>query len=350
MNAQKIIHLTPPQLSDAHIKEYITCIRAHRERIFNVSTQLLNDKLIFHNYGQGGAGWTFLFGCVNESIREFEKQIDHTISLKNKSIAVIGTGCYGLLTAIILARKGFLVRIIAKETQDIPSYKAAGFFFPRARKSSTPQERASFESFGMESYRNYLSISNGTHPFFSNGAQLLPAYYGLDIDPGFTPYIQNKLIDPPQRVTIDFANGKAYDAMEYKTIFINATTMMQELERMRKELAIPITRSQIMEFGEIPESIVFNCAGMGAKKLTSDTRIIPVQGHLITLKNQPQLQYMINVKVIQKNPLGRLRDELIYFSPKDEGILGITFLRGQDDLSANQHEFERLLQRCREFF
>ena len=41
---------------------------------------------------------------------------------------------------------------------------------------------------------------------------------------------------------------------------------------------------------------------MGGKKLTHDARIIPVQGHLITLHKQPsmeQLQYMINVKVIQ---------------------------------------------------
>ncbi len=92
---------------------------------------------------------------------------------------------------------------------------------------------------------------------------------------------------------------------------------------------------------------------MGAKKLTNDARIIPVQGHLITLKNQPsleQLKYMINVKVVQKNPAGNLRDELIYFAPKDQGILGITFIRGQDSLINNQHEFDRLIERCRNFF
>jgi hypothetical protein len=58
---------------------------------------------------------------------------------------------------------------------------------------------------------------------------------------------------------------------------------------------------------------------------------------------------MINVKVIQKGPKG-MRDELIYFAPKDEGILGITFIRGQDSLTANQQEFDRLLERCRDFF
>ena len=59
---------------------------------------------------------------------------------------------------------------------------------------------------------------------------------------------------------------------------------------------------------------------------------------------------MINVKVIQNTPKGTPRDELIYYAPKESGILGITFLRGQDSLTANHHEFDRLLQRCKDFF
>lgn len=43
-------------------------------------------------------------------------------------------------------------------------------------------------------------------------------------------------------------------------------------------------------------------------------------------------------------------DELIYFAPKECGILGITFIRGEDSLTSHQHEFDRLLQRCKDFF
>lgn len=353
MNTQRIIKLIPPCISAEHIKEKIICIRAHRERLFCVTTDLLNNKLICHNYGQGGAGWTFLFGCVNESIRQFEYQLKQNPAFKNKPISIIGAGCYGLLTAIILARKGHSVRIIAKDTKDISSYKAAGFFFPRARKSSTPQERAIFESSGMESYQTYLQIIQGTHPFIKQGPQLLPAYFGLDIDPGFAPYILRGLVAAPEKVTINFGNGKSYEAIEYKTIFINSSAIMQELQRTIQELDIAITQAQVNSFNDIPESIIFNCAGLGAKNLAGDTRIIPVQGHLITLKDQPpleQLQYMINVKVTMKNAQGMLRDELIYYAPKESGILGITFLRGQDSLTANQDEFDRLLQRCQDYF
>ncbi len=353
MSTQRIVKLVPPRISPDHIKEKVVCIRAHRERIFQVFEQKHEGKWIFHNYGHGGAGWTFLFGCVNESIRQFEQRLMQDNSLKNKQVCIIGAGCYGLLTAITLARKGHTVRIIAKDTADIPSYKAAGFFFPRARKMSTPEEISIFQARGMESYSTYYKIAQGAHPFIQEGAKLLPGYFGLNIDPGFKPYIEKKLMPIPEEVTIDFGNGKAYKAQEYKTIFINSVVMMQELHTTLRELGITITKAEIASFSEISENIIFNCAGLGAKKLTGDERIIPVQGHLITLKDQPpieHLQYMINAQVTMTSIRGTLRDELIYYAPKDSGILGITFMRGQDSLTANYHEFDRLLQRCQDYF
>ncbi len=351
LSIMRIVKLKPPQLSPDHIQTKVSCIRAHRERIFQVSTALNQGKLICHNYGQGGAGWTFLFGCVHESIRQFEKRLLLNPTFKNKPIAVIGAGCYGLLTALLLAHKGFTPQIIAKEISNIPSNRAAGFFFPRPRKSSTQEEKTIFTSFGMESYKNYVEIAHGTHPFIQAGPKILPAYFGFDNDPGFAPYVAQSLIQKPEKVIVDFGNGKQYGLMEYKTIFINPAAIMQELHRNVTKLGISIVQKEIHLFNDINEPIVFNCAGMGAKKLTGDKRIIPVQGHLVTLQNQPieQLQYMINVKVTtMKN--GRPRDELIYFAPKDSGILGITFKRGQTDVCANPEEFDRLVERCQDYF
>lgn len=349
---QPIIHLVPPRLSPEHVQEKISCIRAHRERIFRVDTELRNNKLICHNYGQGGAGWTFLFGCVNESLRQFEQCLQEHRQFKNKSITVVGAGCYGLLTAIMLARQGYDVRIMAKEIDDLPSYKAAGFFFPRARKSSTPEEIAIFRARGMESYATYLEIIRGEHPFIAGGPKLLPGYFGLDIDPGFGPYIEQGLVEQPKKVTITFG-GARYEAMEYRTLFLDASVMMQELNRELQRLSIPVVRGTVDSCDDLDEQIIFNCAGMGAKDLAHDARIVPVQGHLITLKNQPpmeQLNYLINVKVVSTNPLGMPRDELIYYAPKGTGILGVTFLRGQGQPDENGHEFERLMQRAQQFF
>jgi hypothetical protein len=182
---------------------------------------------------------------------------------------------------------------------------------------------------------------------------MVPAYFGLDINPQFEPYIDKGLIQQPEEVTITFDHSTYYPAMEYHLLFIDATTMMQQLHELTKKMKISITEKKIENFEKISEQIIFNCAGLGAKQLAHDARLIPVQGHLISLKDQPdirQLQYMLNFKVVQQSLKGTPRDELIYFAPKQEGILGITFLRGQDGSSKNEYEFERLLERCRRFF
>ena len=351
--SQKIVNLTPPKLSKKYIKEKITCIRPHRERIFQVYMQEQDNKNIFNNYGHGGAGWTFLFGSVNKSINQFEQCIKENTHLKDDQIVIIGAGCYGMLTAIILKRKGYNVKIIAADTKNIPSQKAAGFFFPRWRKCSNQEEIEIFKSMGIESYKTYLQISENKHPFIKIGPKIMLAYFGLDINPGFEPYIEQGLVATPEQVVINFGNGNMHTVMEYKIIYTNPSIIMSELERNIKELNIQIIKEEIESFVDIKEQIIFNCAGMGAKKLTGDKRIIPVQGHLITLQNQPdmgQLQYMLNVKVTVTNPDGKLRDELIYYAPREGGILGITFIRGQDSLTANAHEFDRLLDRCKNFF
>lgn len=352
---KRIVKLEPPLFSDSYIEEKISCIRGHRERIFEVSAKIEFDRLIINNYGQGGAGWTFLFGCVNKAINLFKNSLLDKAQYRDKPITVIGAGCYGLLTAIQLKQRGYSVKIVAQEITNITSYKAAGFFFPRHRKSSTPEEIALFQEMGLASYITYKEIATGNHNLVKAGAKILPAYFGSEIDPGYSYYIEKQLIDMPEEVIIDFGNNKQYEAVEYKTIFINPTIMMQELNRIISDLNIKIIKTKITSFQDtkLENEIIFNCAGLGAKELTGDKKIVPVQGHLISLKNQPnteRLQYMINMRVLSVTPAGNPRYELIYFSPKNSGILGITFIRGQDSITENSHEFGRILDRCRDFF
>lgn len=353
MSSPRTVYLTPPQLSDLHIKERIVCIRAHRERIFQTSISWSNKKMICSNYGQGGAGWTFLFGSVREMIHIFELERQRLEISKSEPIVVVGAGCYGLLSAILLTLEGYTVSIIAKELHEIASYKAAGFFFPRPRRTSTSAEIETFARIGIASYQEYLSIICGTHPFLKRGAKIVPAYYDHAIDPGFGQYSAQGIMPLPQAVRVDFGNGMRYELNEFHTVFIDVFAMMSDLHRMVDTLSISTTQREISGFDELSESIVFNCTSLGSKALLQDKGIIPVQGHLIALQNQPdlsQLNYMINVRVEGVNERGIPRNDLIYYAPKESGILGITFLRGQDSLHTNHHEFDRMLARCRKFF
>ncbi|MCL5875941.1 MAG: FAD-binding oxidoreductase [Candidatus Dependentiae bacterium] len=354
MTELRKISLTAPQFSERHIKEKIICVRAHRERAFCIEHQHYADKQIFHNYGQGGAGLTFLFGSVNQSLQQFTEFIEKNQHLKNEQITIVGAGAYGLLTALCLARAGYSVQILAQELEKTSSYNAAGFFFPRSRKTSTEQERAVFHTLGMESYKIYLQIINGRHPFINNkAASLMPVYFGLDIDPGYDLYVANGLVEQPEKVLIDFGSEKKYQALEYKTVFINAHELITQLHKNIQELGVTTKQQTIDSFSNIPSSIIFNCTGIGAKQLTGDKKLLPVQGHLVALKNQDdmnQLQYMLNMKVVMRDEHGNERDELIYYAPKEGGVLGITFIRGRRSLEKNEHEFDRILKRCHDFF
>lgn len=353
MQELPIIKLSPPNLLDENIQEKISCIRGHRERIFQVYNEKLDDKFIFHNYGHGGAGWTFLFGCVNASIRQFESKFKEVGFDDKEEISVVGAGCYGLLTAVTLRSKGYKVKIVAKDLDSISSNKAAGFFFPRHRKCSNEAEISQFRAMAIESYKNYKEIYEGNHSLIKKGPKIIPAYYAPEINPGFEPLIEEGLMKKGKKVVINFGNNNFYDAVEYKVIFINPAQMMQELWSLVKSFDIKVEQKEINSFLELNDKIIFNCSGYGSKKLTTDKRIVPVQGHLITLKNQDnldKLQYMVNFKVTMANDDGTMRDELIYFAPKGSGILGITFIRGEEDLSANKHQFDRILKRARDFF
>ena len=72
--------------------------------------------------------------------------------------------------------------------------------------------------------------------------------------------------------------------MEYKTVFINSTQIMQELRRNIAELGIRITRAEINQFDDLDESIIFNCAGIGAKNSLMIHASYPCRAILITLQ------------------------------------------------------------------
>ena len=72
-----------------------------------MSVKRNNNKVIAHNYGHGGSGWTFTTGSasyVNDMLlaSEYAKDIE-----KNTPIAVLGAGALGLFTAFDLKQRGY---------------------------------------------------------------------------------------------------------------------------------------------------------------------------------------------------------------------------------------------------
>jgi glycine/D-amino acid oxidase-like deaminating enzyme len=81
----------------------------------------------------------------------------------------------------------------------------------------------------------------------------------------------------------------------------------------------------------IPERVILNCTGLGARELFGDAELVPVKGQLHILMPQPEVDYMLLA--------GGL-----YMFPRTDGILlGGTFQRGEETLTPDPEATRRIL-------
>ena len=88
----------------------------------------------------------------------------------------------------------------------------------------------------------------------------------------------------------------------------------------------------------MPEKLVFNCTGLGAKALFDDAELTPVKGQLTILLPQPEVQYA----VIPGDT---------YMFPRSDGIvLGGTHEEGEWSLEPNLERKQQILAEHKAFF
>jgi len=87
------------------------------------------------------------------------------------------------------------------------------------------------------------------------------------------------------------------------------------------------------EIATLPEDLIFNCTGLGARTLFSDPELTPIRGQLVFLLPQPEIDYCTI------GPAG------IYMFPRRDGILlGGSFERGQSNLEPDPAINDRILR------
>src|SRR5882757_7062331 len=132
----------------------IVPIRAHVDRIFRITVCLrpfrpagprldverVGDKIVVHNYGHGGSGWSLSWGSADVVVRKALVGADGA-----REIAVIGCGALGLTSAIVAQRAGMRVTIYAKERfPEVRSARATGGWTPDSRIALTAQAAPEF--------------------------------------------------------------------------------------------------------------------------------------------------------------------------------------------------------------
>ena len=297
------------QVDTSRVIRSYACLRPYRASGFVVRRDQLGDKALVHNYGHGGAGITLSWGT---------SALATGLGLRGHSgaVAVIGSGVMGLTTARLVQEAGFPVTIY---TADIPpnttSNLAGGQWGPTGHYREayvTPEWRTQYAAALATSWRRFQQLDPERY-----GIRWLPTYTEADRvgSPGLEPYY------PDSRLLTRAAHPFAVsDLAVYRTMYVEVGRYVSQIARdvLAAGGQIRIRRfGSVAELSTLPETLIFNCTGLGSRELFGDEELGPVRGQIVMLAPQPEVQYAYTL------PAG-------YMFPRGDGIiLGGTFEHGE---------------------
>jgi glycine/D-amino acid oxidase-like deaminating enzyme len=285
-------------------------LRPYRASGFRVAREPLGEKALVHNYGHGGSGITFSWGCARLAT-------DLGLAGHSGSVAVIGAGVIGLTTARLVQEAGFPVTIYtAALPPDTTSWVAGGQIMPSSlfRESAvTPDWYRQFDSALEYSLRRFELMVGDEYgvrwlPTYIENAEVPAPRYMARAGVGWRPLERGEHPFPLDRI------------VRYRTMYVETGRFLQTLTRdvlkaggkiQLRKFATPT------DIAALPETLVFNCTGLGAREVFGDEELIPIRGQLAILPPQPEVQYAFT---------GRAG----YMFPRADGIiLGGTFERNE---------------------
>ena len=359
MEVRKII---PPAIEQANLGEKILCYRPMKHGMPNLSVEQINSKVIAHNYGHGGSGWTLGPGSakyVNAML--IDSVLGEELSDTSTPIAIIGAGLVGLFTAYDLIKRGYSnITIYAEKIDSLASHNAGGLLAPVSMDNDHAMQSI-IDQIGIDAYRFYDNVARNKSLDFKQGARLVPSYFNSREDSGLEPYV-GKVMNPAKEVMVDFGNGTSRKMVVYDDgVFMNTALLMAELHTFINAHHIQIILGKINSFDELEQKFIFNCSGLGAIELAHDAALVPVQGHLIMLKNQvpENMNYMILVYFGEGKTEANQKIKRSFYifpkhlpdsAPQDIGVIGGTFIEGGSPDKPNLQEYDSIIDEAKTFF
>jgi glycine/D-amino acid oxidase-like deaminating enzyme len=302
-------------------------LRPYRSSGFVVRVEPLGSKRVVHNYGHGGSGITLSWGTA-------QLALDLGFVDARERHAVLGCGVVGLSTALLLQRRGAAVTIYAKSLPpDTTSNIAGGHWHPFGLfDTATPAFLDQFRSAVHIAYRAFQAMAGARH--------------GITWHRNFIVQDQHRPFGPGQLALRDVSPemsilspgehpfGDAY-VQTYMTMMIEPYTYLRSLMDM---FLMGGGKIEVREFGSreavaaLPETVIFNCTGLGARALFGDEELTPARGQLVVLLPQPELDY-------------NLFSGSFYMFPRTDGVLlGGTFERGNWSLDPDADTTKSILE------
>jgi glycine/D-amino acid oxidase-like deaminating enzyme len=332
------LRLKPVTVAPERVIRTIVGLRPFRPSGFVVRAEPANGKTVVHNYGHGGAGITLSWGTAHLAALEVQKT-------GQKEIAVVGSGAVGLATARLLVERGFKVSVY---TRDLPpnttSNIAGGQWFPFTVYDVDRLTPAFEEQF-----------SDATEFSYKRFQTMVGEYYGVRWLPNFqmadTPLPTNGLMSktgPLFRMLPEFSELSPSKhpfpfryARRFDTMFIQPPVYLDAMLRELRIAGVPIDVRDFREARELlalPEPVIVNCTGLGAKGLFGDDELVPIKGQLTILLPEEEVNY------------ATMAPELYMFPRRDGIVLGGTHERGVWDLVPDPDEVARILTQHGDIF
>ena len=333
-NARTTVQLSPLRASVDRITRITVCTRPFRAQGPRLDVEKVGAKVVVHNYGHGGSGWSLSWGSGAIATA-------NAMATGERDIAVIGCGALGLTTALLLQRAGARVTIYAKDLPpNVRSTLATGLYTPDSRicleEHATPAFKHTWEQMARQSFQTYQSFLGlpGTP------VEFIDSYFVSD-DPGNRPRrsepagrpafadLERDLIGDLIPQGVDFTPGSHPLGQRFlqrnTQLMFNLSaytrTLLADFSANGGKIEIAEFHSPA-EFARLKEKTLVNATGYGARALFDDQSITPVRGQLTRVIPQADVSYGLFYKSVSFVPR---RDGLVF------QVLGDNDYYGYDD-------------------
>jgi glycine/D-amino acid oxidase-like deaminating enzyme len=293
--------LVPIRLSPDQVFRTTVCLRPFRAKGPRIETEEVGRKLVVHNYGHGGSGWSLSWGSAEYAVRL-------AMQKSPRRIAIIGAGALGLTAAIMAQRAGAQVTIYARERfPHVRSAYATGSWTPASRIAMqadvAPDFADRWETMARYAWGMHQSyVGFGDRPvewmdqYFVRGGREGPRPAYADKEPGFI-HLDDRIGDivpHSQPVALD-AHPFAFDNVRRTNILtFNVAALSHQLTEDFLNAGgrfVPAEFHSLSDFTHVKEKVIINCTGYGARALCKDESVVPVRGQIVWLAPQDNAHY-----------------------------------------------------------
>ncbi len=334
----------PMRVSVDRIVDIAVGIRPFRAQGPRIEAQRLFGKQVVHHYGHGGSGWSLSWGSAQRALA-----LVRTLARPGERIAVIGAGAIGLTTARTAQQAGFNVRLYTRDRPpQVHSSAATGLWTPDSRIATDAHANeawaADWEAMARASFKvhqSFLGLPSGPVEWHDGYAVTddpmdapLPGPAG---EPDY-PDLAERIADlRPRSRPLEAAEHpfRHVQARRFTQLVFNIPAyqrlLLDDFARDRGELILRDLRTP-RDFAALPERVIVNCTGIGARTLLGDDNLTPIRGQTARLVPQPAVDYAVIYR--GRNVLALPRRDGLLVAAMGEHDFGNADLRPDHEHSA----------------